>query len=681
MRKTCTILLCVCMLFWFIPVQNAVGVQERALQGGMKVRIGNIIVGKVDINTKFSVPVIIENTSEFDPYGYDLNIEFKKEYFKFDSVDVIGHADAQATDGVLNIRYNSKRPIQPKSSDGTFILINFKIEDIPLPKIYPITFRGEKKLFSDTGSLIDTTSSDGWIEVVTKLEKGDLDGNGTVGDRDSEYIKDYVLGRICCFPAQRTRDSDNGKDLADFVMDRIGTRIMANDYVFCKRYEYNFANYFPWESGEAAYAKIEDVKGSPGSSISVPVRFEKTSGHHSIDYFNVIIKYDNSSFKFEGVEGKNIESTEVSGYIYIMGSTSTSTLTAIRLKAKPEIKASIYNLEFEAHESGLFTDVERNLLIITGSAPLEIDTNYLSGSIIIDASTPTPTRSPSPTATVTPTATATPSTFTPAPTYNPVLSPTPIPTPTNPPIPNIATATPNTAITVSPTAVPTATPPPTPTTTSLPTFVAQTATPTPVIIEPSPSIPLVLPRFNDIEGHWAQVGIEALAGRGIVEGTGGRKFEPDRHVTRAECAKIMTVYLKNADWQLDYESFKDVKKGSWYFTYVTSAVKSGILKGRPDKTFGPSEKIKREDVALLFSRIIELYISSEQVGFEVIKNKFTDSSSISPYARYGFATSVAHRIISGRLVDGKRLLCPKEPVTRAELATMLYRLIEKMPEI
>ena len=50
-------------------------------------------------------------------------------------------------------------------------------------------------------------------------------------------------------------------------------------------------------------------------------------------------------------------------------------------------------------------------------------------------------------------------------------------------------------------------------------------------------------KFKDIENHWAKEYIEKLEDYGIVSGDGNGKFNPDKPVTRAEVAKMISNAL------------------------------------------------------------------------------------------------------------------------------------------
>lgn len=55
--------------------------------------------------------------------------------------------------------------------------------------------------------------------------------------------------------------------------------------------------------------------------------------------------------------------------------------------------------------------------------------------------------------------------------------------------------------------------------------------------------------FSDVSGHWAASYIEACAGRGIVDGVGGGKFNPEGRVTNAEFVKMLCTAFYGQEQQ------------------------------------------------------------------------------------------------------------------------------------
>jgi len=95
--------------------------------------------------------------------------------------------------------------------------------------------------------------------------------------------------------------------------------------------------------------------------------------------------------------------------------------------------------------------------------------------------------------------------------------------------------------------------------------------------------------------------IENNATVGLVQGYPDGNFKPERPLTRAELATLL-VRAKGIDVKDDRarQVFKDVKSDFWAAKYIEIAQREGLVKGYPDKSFRPNNKIsKAEGIAVL----------------------------------------------------------------------------------
>lgn len=177
--------------------------------------------------------------------------------------------------------------------------------------------------------------------------------------------------------------------------------------------------------------------------------------------------------------------------------------------------------------------------------------------------------------------------------------------------------------------------------------------------------------FTDMEGFdWAKDAVESLAIDGVIEGTGNNKFNPKGEISRADFAVMVSRLLRLED--IGEVKFKDVKPGSYYHDHVLRLANKGYIKGRTNGNFDPKTPIKRQEIASIIGNILE------DEGFrlkdkEVLK-VFKDHKSIGDFAVKGASLSVQEGIIEG---SGQNFL-PTKKASRAEAATMLYRLSNKI---
>ncbi|WP_341281153.1 S-layer homology domain-containing protein [Paenibacillus sp. FSL H8-0537] len=181
--------------------------------------------------------------------------------------------------------------------------------------------------------------------------------------------------------------------------------------------------------------------------------------------------------------------------------------------------------------------------------------------------------------------------------------------------------------------------------------------------------------FSDVAEHWAKDAVNDMGSRMVIEGTGGGLFSPDRDITRAEFAAILVRGLglkpQNAS-----TAFADVKTSDWYNSAISTALAYQLISGFEDGTFRPNDKITREQAMTILSRAMtitglttKLSVQSE----EVTLRPFEDASTVSGWAYGSVADSLQAGLVSGR---NATMLAPKASITRAEVATLIQRLLQ-----
>ncbi|OPL08859.1 MAG: hypothetical protein AVO33_08040 [delta proteobacterium ML8_F1] len=182
--------------------------------------------------------------------------------------------------------------------------------------------------------------------------------------------------------------------------------------------------------------------------------------------------------------------------------------------------------------------------------------------------------------------------------------------------------------------------------------------------------------FADVAVSWAKDAINDMGSRMIVSGVGGNHYEPDRDITRAEFAAIIVKAL-GLKPDLGKNKFNDVHPASWYCGYIETAVSYGLIKGYGDGTFGPDEDITREQAMVIVAMAMKLTKISPNLTEDQTTNLievFIDSGAASGWANEGIAACLETGIIKGRT---STMLCSKENITRAEVAIIIQRLLQK----
>lgn len=172
--------------------------------------------------------------------------------------------------------------------------------------------------------------------------------------------------------------------------------------------------------------------------------------------------------------------------------------------------------------------------------------------------------------------------------------------------------------------------------------------------------------FIDVSmSDWYYDGVMYVWENGIMNGTGGNKFEPDTELKR----EMLAVILWNMEGKpepSDIAPFLDVVSGEYYSKAVAWANENDIIAGYGSE-FGVGEAVTRQDfTSILYRYAVHKGYDTSQGGMAV--REFTDYDEISDYAVTAVTWAVNNEIISGM---NNGIIAPNGNTTRAESATML----------
>ena len=178
--------------------------------------------------------------------------------------------------------------------------------------------------------------------------------------------------------------------------------------------------------------------------------------------------------------------------------------------------------------------------------------------------------------------------------------------------------------------------------------------------------------FTDVfEKDWFYDDAMFVYKNGLMLGTSKTLLSPHGTVTRGMMATIL--------WRMEgslapkgENSFTDVEAGRWYADAITWTAENGIFAGYSKDKFGPDDPITREQLAAIFYR----YADYKGYKLTVTGNldKFEDADKITDYAKTVMQWAVGNGLIKGK---SETLLDPQGTATRAEIAAMLHRFVEK----
>ena len=168
-----------------------------------------------------------------------------------------------------------------------------------------------------------------------------------------------------------------------------------------------------------------------------------------------------------------------------------------------------------------------------------------------------------------------------------------------------------------------------------------------------------IPEMLNGEDHYAYL-------LGYEDGT----VHPNGSISRAEVATVLFRLLKD-DVRMQNltkdNAYSDVPDTAWYAAAVSTLSKMGVISGYPDGTFRPNAPITRAEFAAMIARFDETAKSAD--------TPFTDISG--HWAENAIGKAYGNGWVEG---SSKTVFCPESNLTRAETATLLNRVLHRLPE-
>ncbi|WP_042476300.1 S-layer homology domain-containing protein [Bacillus ndiopicus] len=173
--------------------------------------------------------------------------------------------------------------------------------------------------------------------------------------------------------------------------------------------------------------------------------------------------------------------------------------------------------------------------------------------------------------------------------------------------------------------------------------------------------------FKDIAHLANKEEIEFLASRLIIHGTTPETFEPNKPITRAQFAALIS---RSLGLQATGENPFSDTTDKWYESDIQALFEAGITKGTTTTTFNPEEPITRQQAAAFMARILEyLNVDGKSNG----KINFNDTKNISTEYLPYIELLNSLDIMTGK-PDGS--FDPGAPLTRGQTAKILKRTLQ-----
>ena len=178
--------------------------------------------------------------------------------------------------------------------------------------------------------------------------------------------------------------------------------------------------------------------------------------------------------------------------------------------------------------------------------------------------------------------------------------------------------------------------------------------------------------FTDVsEKDWFYGDVMFVYENGLMLGASKALFSAHGTATRGMMATILWR-MEGSPVPKGKNSFTDVEAGKWYADAITWTAENSIFAGYGKDKFGPDDPITREQLAAIFYRYADY--KGYDLAVKGNLDKFKDADKITDYAKTAMQWAVGSGLMKGK---SGNLLDPQGTATRAEIAAMLHRFIEK----
>ena len=185
--------------------------------------------------------------------------------------------------------------------------------------------------------------------------------------------------------------------------------------------------------------------------------------------------------------------------------------------------------------------------------------------------------------------------------------------------------------------------------------------------------------YTDTKDNWARDAIQAMSQAGYLSGYSDNTFKPSAQITREQAAAIYGKVLQHnlneqelADivTKESATSYSDVEADRWSNSAIKLVSAAGVMEGTSKTAFTPSKTMDREQFVASAASLAKKLNISTPVKTE--KVTFKDEASISS----AYLADIQYMAQRGIIASGAtENFNPKQPVTRAQAATILNRML------
>ena len=154
-------------------------------------------------------------------------------------------------------------------------------------------------------------------------------------------------------------------------------------------------------------------------------------------------------------------------------------------------------------------------------------------------------------------------------------------------------------------------------------------------------------KFTDVKpGAWYYTAVDYAVTEKLFSGTSATTFAPNSPMTRGMFVTVLGNKAKIDPKDYPTSSFSDVKAGIWYAPQVEWAAQNGIVNGTGGGKFSPDKSVTREQMAVILYNYAKFTNCDLTVRAGLLQ-QFPDGNKVSGYAKYAMEWAITHKIING----------------------------------
>jgi len=181
--------------------------------------------------------------------------------------------------------------------------------------------------------------------------------------------------------------------------------------------------------------------------------------------------------------------------------------------------------------------------------------------------------------------------------------------------------------------------------------------------------------FTDIRNVQGQQKIESLKDRGFVSGVTATEFKPNQTLNAAQGIQMLVNSFQLSLAQYTFikapqasDSYTKVKDGAWYSDAFIIAAVNGV---EVPRSIDPAAELTREQFTNYLMASMQKAGNLPMINIKPVT--INDDAKLNPSYQGAVQRSLAMNI---NKLDAKGNFAPKEKITRAEAAVMIYNALD-----